>query len=766
MKNANRRANVSSRLLRAAVVLILPVTVFAGAPVLSGVNPTLTPSIAMGNANPPGYIDSTFLNPIVTDGTLLDNFDNNTAVSKWGGTWLTFNDAGGGGLSVVTPPVLTFTASAPGYNSAYCGKVTAALHQGLIVGYNPYVGLTVNLNPTATLPVDLTKATGFQYWFKGGKHYFKMETSDINAGAASYYQDSVPASATWKLVVFTWDSLHSVNYGSGVVSPVSAASKKLAMRLSWVIQGPDGTIDSVLIDNVQVTGFADRGIAVTGADNTNGAWQFSTNAGTAWTPFGALSDNSATLLNAAAQVRFVPAAAYSGPSTFIFRAWNQTDGKANGSVGQIVAPNGTVTPYSALSATATVQVANANTPVIQTNPASVTVNEGATLTLSVTATNATAYQWKKAGVAIAGATGTTYTKNPVAVSDAGTYTVMVKNATDSVESQQATVTVIAKPANATVTPALDTLLVTGSVTFTVNPAIGTGPFTYQWRQNNVTIQGQTAKTYTIASAVLLDAGTYTAVVTNAAGSTTSSGGVLVVNTPIKAIFIMSDSIIKVPKVITFTDQSTGGAQITKRIWYFGDGAVDSIDLNPTHEYDSTGVFTVKLVVMKGAVRQDSMIRYVKAHKDNPIAIQGRYVPSGKAEITFSNYGSQLISTGIGSFPYADSMKLWYLSGSSPDLRDRSNAVRRGEHRRHAGGAGAIQGHRAGHACRIRHRRRVHDAGALERRNHVVLEQFRSGKRHARDHERHRHAGEHRLNCRELAPGDQFGEFFPIRPERP
>ncbi|MCL1468668.1 DUF4347 domain-containing protein, partial [Argonema galeatum] len=37
------------------------------------------------------------------------------------------------------------------------------------------------------------------------------------------------------------------------------------------------------------------GIAVTGVDNTNGAWQFSTD-GTTWTPFGAVSDSSATVL--------------------------------------------------------------------------------------------------------------------------------------------------------------------------------------------------------------------------------------------------------------------------------------------------------------------------------------------------------------------------------------------------------------------------------------------------------------------------------------
>jgi|WetSurMetagenome_2_1015567.scaffolds.fasta_scaffold00017_17 PKD repeat protein len=672
MKKANQRAGTFSRLFPVFVVLAFPVAALAGAPILSGVNPTLTPSIPKGSANPPGYTVSSFLNPIVTDGTLLDDFEGNTATTKWGGTWFTVNDNPAGGLSTIVPPYLTFTPSAPGYNSAYCGKINVTLQGSANLGYNPYAMLTVNLNPASLPPpnapvaLDLTKATGFRYWFKGGKHYFKVETTDIVPGIASYYQDSVPASPTWKLVYFPWDSLHSVTYASGLVSPVKASSKVLATRLSWVFQGPDGTVDSLFIDSVSITGFSDRGIAVTGANNANGAWQYSTNAGTSWTPFGALSDQSATLLNAASQVRFVPNATYSGPSTFIFRAWNQIDNKANGSTAQIVVPNGGVTAYSSLSATGTVQVQSTTSPAITTPPqAADTVNEGGTLTLSVVATNATAYQWRKGGAAIAGATAAVFTKNNAVAEDAATYTVMVKNATDSVLSSEAIVTVRLKPANATVTPAFDTLLVGGSVTFTVNTPVGTAPFTFQWLHNGVVVPNQNAKTYAIASAVISDSGGYSATVTNAAGATTSSRAYLVVNTPIKALFKMSDSIIKIPTTIQFTDQSTGGAQITKRLWDFGDGKVDTSNATaPAHQYDSSGVFTVKLVVMKGAVRQDSMIQYVKAHKDNPIIITGRFLSTGKAEITFSNYGSQLISTGVIP-PNADSMMLWYKSGSVP-----------------------------------------------------------------------------------------------------
>jgi hypothetical protein len=515
-------------------VALIQSTSFAGAPVLTGANPTLTPAVAMNATNPAGYDVSSFLtNSIVTDGTQLDDFEDGNNYSQWGGQWFTFNDVAAGGLSVITP--FPFTApSAGGYNnSAYCGKITIALHVGTMT-YNPYLGVGVNLNPTAAvppLPVDLTKATGFRYWYKGSKHYFKVETSDINPGAASFYQDSMPASAVWRLATFTWDSLHSLVYATGVVNPVLASSKSLANILDWVVQGADGTIDSLFIDNVEVTGFSDRGIAVTGADNSHGAWQFSTNAGANWNALTGLSDNTATLLNLVAKVRFVPTTGYSGPATFVFRAWNQTDGKANGATGQAVVPNGGVTAYSALFATGTVQVQNSNIPVITTQPpATMTVNEGASLTLNVAATNATTYQWEKDGAVISGATVIPYNKIGVVPGDAGSYTVMVKNATDSVISSATAVTVVAKPGNVVLSPVTQTVLVAGIATFTVT-ATGTSPFTYQWKKNGVDIPGKTSPTLIISPVLLSDSGFYTVAVTNAAGSTMSNVVSLIVAVP-------------------------------------------------------------------------------------------------------------------------------------------------------------------------------------------------------------------------------------------
>lgn len=80
-------------------------------------------------------------------------------------------------------------------------------------------------------------------------------------------------------------------------------------------------------------------------------------------------------------------------------------------------------------------------PAITQQPAGQTVNGGGTLTLSVLATNATGYQWKKGEENILDATTVTYTKEGATTADAGSYTCVVTGAGGSVTSNAATVTV-------------------------------------------------------------------------------------------------------------------------------------------------------------------------------------------------------------------------------------------------------------------------------------------------------------------------------------
>jgi hypothetical protein len=79
-------------------------------------------------------------------------------------------------------------------------------------------------------------------------------------------------------------------------------------------------------------------------------------------------------------------------------------------------------------------------------------------------------------------------------------------------------------------PASVTVNSGSSASFSVT-ATGTEPLAYQWQLGGVAIAGATSATYNIASATSAVAGTYSVVVTNAAGSVTSNNATLTVNTP-------------------------------------------------------------------------------------------------------------------------------------------------------------------------------------------------------------------------------------------
>ena len=80
-----------------------------------------------------------------------------------------------------------------------------------------------------------------------------------------------------------------------------------------------------------------EGIAVTGADHPNGTWQYSLD-GNSWTNFSSPSSGNATLLDATAQLRFIPDTDYNGAASLSFYAWDQTDGNVNGQTGVNIIP--------------------------------------------------------------------------------------------------------------------------------------------------------------------------------------------------------------------------------------------------------------------------------------------------------------------------------------------------------------------------------------------------------------------------------------------
>ncbi len=167
-------------------------------------------------------------------------------------------------------------------------------------------------------------------------------------------------------------------------------------------------------------------------------------------------------------------------------------------------------------------------PSIVTSPVGVMVVAGSGVTLSVTAGgDGLVYQWSKNGSTISGATSSTYTIGAASVSDSGTYTATASNSRGTATSKGALVTVVTAP-SITTQPGDHYAKMGASFTLSVS-ASGAG-LSYQWTQNGVSVGNNSAK-YTLAKAQAGDSGTYYVIITNIAGSVTSSPAVLTVLNP-------------------------------------------------------------------------------------------------------------------------------------------------------------------------------------------------------------------------------------------
>ena len=162
-------------------------------------------------------------------------------------------------------------------------------------------------------------------------------------------------------------------------------------------------------------------------------------------------------------------------------------------------------------------------PAITSQPVASTVTEGATASFSVGATGSAplSYQWRKDGVALAGATNAVLTLTNVTQANAGTYQAVVTNSAGTTFSNGASLVVRAAPAAPTiVTPPLDVSAPVGTPVTLIVTATGDAPLSYQWLRSGVAIAGATNSTLNLAG-LAADAGAYAVRVSNAAGSVIS-----------------------------------------------------------------------------------------------------------------------------------------------------------------------------------------------------------------------------------------------------
>jgi hypothetical protein len=180
-------------------------------------------------------------------------------------------------------------------------------------------------------------------------------------------------------------------------------------------------------------------------------------------------------------------------------------------------------PDGQAATSAAIFTVNSGSPVCpsfsqQPTGASVCVGDFFSLTVDATGQPAPTYQWRRNNQDIPGATDPTYGVLSATTNDGGTYTCIATNACGSTPSNPAVVTVTAAP-TITGQPSSQTVPMGAPASFSVTAP---GATSYQWFHDNEAVSGATSATYSIASVVASDAGSYLCQVDNDCGQAQSS----------------------------------------------------------------------------------------------------------------------------------------------------------------------------------------------------------------------------------------------------
>ncbi|MGH7975433.1 MAG: SBBP repeat-containing protein, partial [Limisphaerales bacterium] len=234
-------------------------------------------------------------------------------------------------------------------------------------------------------------------------------------------------------------------------------------------------------------------------------------------------------------------------------------------------------------------------PEIVTQPTNQDIGVGSTATFNVTASGTTpvSFQWQfngtnlMDGTSIGGAssfgiaTNSTLTINNAQTTNSGTYTVVVTNGTGMVTSSNAVLTVTNILPMITTQPMSQTVGVGSSVTFSVGGSDGTLPEFFQWLKDGtnlvnggtnltgsgVHISGATNVTLTINDVQTNDNGTYWLMVTNPAGTVTSSNAVLTVVSFPTITMSPTNQTVGLGSAVTFSVTAAGAGTLSYQ-WQF------------------------------------------------------------------------------------------------------------------------------------------------------------------------------------------------------
>ena len=240
---------------------------------------------------------------------------------------------------------------------------------------------------------------------------------------------------------------------------------------------------------------------------------------------------------------------------------------------------------SAGNAVSNIVTLNVNAaPSLSAQPSSQTVLQGASVTFSASVSQGSSltYQWKKNGTNISGATSSSYTIASAQTSDAGSYSVQVTNACGSITSNSGVLDVQFAPSISSQPDA--NLIVNQGQTINLSVSAGGNPApSYQWRKDGTNIPGANSANLIIANAQGSNAGSYTVVVTNSAGSITSNTSTVDVIVPPSSVTINTPTPVCAGGAVNFHATVNGGTSPLTYAWFKNSASagLNSADYNFT-----------------------------------------------------------------------------------------------------------------------------------------------------------------------------------------
>jgi hypothetical protein len=270
------------------------------------------------------------------------------------------------------------------------------------------------------------------------------------------------------------------------------------------------------------------------------------------------------------------------------------------------------------------------------------------------------YQWYLNGVAVSGATSSSWTFAP---SGSGAFSVFV-NVTDSAsqraKSNIASVTVHTTP-SVSVSPSSATITLGHSQMYTSSVSGGTSPYSYQWYLNGSAVSGATSSSWTFTPA---STGTYEIYVniTDAVGVIAhSTNAQLKVNPPpVVAVSIsQSKSVIDVGQSVVFNSAVTGGMPPYTYQWYLNGSAVAGAKYSTwTFVPSSAGAYSVFLKVkdFTGLLGESNNATVIV----NPTL--GALVSPATVTLDIGEPWTFIASVFNGTPPYLSYQ--WYIDGSA------------------------------------------------------------------------------------------------------